>query len=160
MLPLISSIQGEVVTWIEMFGTWGIVLVIWLESRALRRQHRSETYRTLLERLQQPEVRESRKKLFAAYDQRITAKLTDEWGEELVQAADTTAIRYEEVAILLRAGAIDEDLLFPMWAGSIAKSWDAAKPFLMGERSRFAKERWRPFEELAKTARKYLDGRA
>jgi hypothetical protein len=148
----------DLVPALEMIGTWALVGVIWWEVRALLVQHaaelkqyRAESFRMIFERMQDGEVRKARSILLSAWRKGMLHP--DSWPPELRNAAEVASSHYDELGLLVQAGGVDEDLLFPAFAASVADCWQAARPLIKHQREAYQDPgRWKAFETLAGTA--------
>lgn len=149
-LPTVLSNIG---LW-EMIGTWVIALTIFLEARAMRRQHSTESFWVIVGRLQEVEVRRARRHLLSAFRGGLLPLDPSEWPEDMIDAAELTASRFDEIGILVRSNVLDEDLLLPSWNNTILRCWEAALPLIAQQRDKLSDPSlWRDFEALAARAR-------
>lgn len=137
----------------EMVGTWVIALTIFLEARAMRRQHSTESFWVIVGRLQEVEVRRARRLLLTAFRGGHLSMDPSSWPEEIIDAAELTASRFDEIGILVRSNALDEELLLPSWNSAILRCYEAALPLIAHQRDKLADPSlWRDFEALAARA--------
>ncbi|MBK8256793.1 MAG: hypothetical protein IPK82_29490 [Polyangiaceae bacterium] len=139
----------------EMLGTWVIALTIFIEARAIRRQHATESFWVIVGRRQEGEVRKARRVLLRAHKEGKLNNDPVDWTEDVVDAAELTASRFDEIGILLEAKALDEGLLLPSWSKAIVRCYEALLPWIEHQRITLDDpERWRNFEILAHRAGK------
>ena len=138
----------------EMIGTWVIALTIFLEARAMRRQHSTESFWVIVGRLQEVEVRRARRHLLTAFRNGTLRADPSLWPEDVIDAAELTASRFDEIGILVRSNVLDVELLLPSWNNTILRCWEAALPLITHQREHLSDpSRWRDFEALAERAR-------
>lgn len=141
------------------FATFGALFVYYRQLRILTRQllYMQETSRaqsglSLVDFLQEPDVREARRTVRAVLSQ----KPMDEWTENEKDHASRVTANYDVAGALVKSGIAPVDLVAANWGPSIIHCYDILEPWIEAHRNRPGARStyWSNFKWLYKEAKK------
>ncbi|NTW88978.1 MAG: hypothetical protein HGB26_07645 [Desulfobulbaceae bacterium] len=115
--------------WIQIVSTVLIAftfLVYVFQLRAMRSASTAQNVLAVLNYLQEPHVRESRRLLFA----NLAEKPIDLWDEEDKKIASVVYGTYDLAGMLIRRDLVPKDLFISNWGASIVRCCKTLDPFL------------------------------
>lgn len=130
------------------------LFVIW-QLLELRRATSAATFTTVLDRLQNPAIREARYRLLAIQKPRF-----EDWTEEEIQTASLVCQAFDSVGMMVTHRFIPRQIVVQEWSYNIVACWEAAQPMIEAERKIRGKEFWDDFENLYYATRVYYTGLA
>lgn len=114
---------------------------------------RVQSILALVDHLQRPDIRDCRRTVLTD----MVGIPVSDWSDEQRAAASGVAASYDIVGTLLRAGAVDGNLILKSYAPSIIRCHEVCAPMIEGFRrsmpAALAKRYWADFDWLAHEAR-------
>jgi hypothetical protein len=115
--------------WVQVAATVFIAftfLVYLLQLRAMRSASTSQNILSVLNYLQDAEVREARRLVLTQLKEKPLAS----WTEDERRAASLVYSTYDMAGILIRRGFVPKDLFVSNWGESIVRCYKILEPFL------------------------------
>lgn len=125
-----------------------MVLVLIWQVWEVRRATSTQAFCSILDRLQQEDVRKARKIILELNRTNTAIDLDD---ENHVLAAEKVCQTYDAAGIMVNNGMIKKSILIDNWGHSIKRCWKTVQPLVTKYRAdRNAPNFWDDFESLAK----------
>ena len=129
-------------------------LIAFKQLRALRMQQALVAFERLMAEIGSIEAREDRRLIYKKVDK---TKPVSEWDEDVINAADMTAVKLDRAGFLLLNGLAQKEKIIVWLAEMVSSMWDKLEPYVMECRKKEGRKNWVPyFERLASDAKKTL----
>lgn len=121
---------------------------LWWQLREVQRATHAQSYFSILNSLQDREIREARGRVFT-----LAGKELKEWNSDDIKIAEIVCSSYDVVGILVRHKMVTETIIIDSWGDSLRKLWPILQPLVGKYRTeRGVPEFWDDFESLANHA--------
>lgn len=124
------------------------------QVRVAQSASRAQSLLAVLDYLQRPDIRDSRRQLLTA----LTAVPSSAWTDEQRAIASNASASYDLVGTLLRSGVVDSGPIIQSYGASIIRCHEVCTPMIKDFRGNMvgalARSYWDDFDWLAAEARK------
>ncbi|MBF8268168.1 MAG: hypothetical protein HW388_1676 [Dehalococcoidia bacterium] len=129
-------------------------IIAFMQLRALRRQQALVAFERLMAELGSEEARRDRGLI---HDKIAKTTPLSEWDEDVINAADRTAVRLDRTGFLLLNGLAHKEEIIGWLAEMISSMWDNLEPYVLECRKQEGRRNHgHYFERLARDAKKTL----
>lgn len=115
-------------------------------QKALTNAAYAQVYRTVVDILQDEDVRRARRTVL----EQLASRPFSAWGAPDIKAAERVCNTYDSVGIMIRHGMLPVEYVADSWGDSLRRTWAILRPLVYTYRSeRNAPEYWNDYEYLA-----------